>query len=835
RDLGRREDALRWLERAERETPVADLSLELFRVRLEAGEDDLASAAAERAIARRVNASGFGRMGDSAVAAALEPIMSELIGGGRAALAREFARRVAVTFGPSPSMRLFAALAMVSDNDVPGALAELDGPMPSWRVSRDLIPLFKNVLEQLVARGHIDLALGLVTRARETGSERELLLAQLRLAARAGYPEVALAAARRLVAEVPTLNTWVVGDALVAERMPGAAWGADGTFAPLRDALGKLPNGAALGRAAIAAHERGTDAVLAAIPRTREDVVTARQLTASLASVELGSAAHQRVVEALLPLLAQAPADPTYTRLAVLAAAAVDASSGRIGERVGVVVDQLLRASPDRAKLIRSLGAQLVNAQRFASASALYERLRDSDAGDGTLARSALAAALTAGDRAAATRWIESALGRAPSAASLTLRLGLADEALAQVVGDDPASKVALEVARDLLAATAGDPSGLPAPEACEGRISCGSGRALLGARIALAEARDAAGWGRAREHLEAWVKIAPDETSARVDAAELVLVSDAKRAGSSGSAPGQALAKLLLEPLLARENPPVAALELAVELAPSRDAADVAWKRLEGRFVLAPGAARTRRIIAHLVALDAREAEARPGPLTALWKAMPVAPRRAYLLELMAGRNAHRETLGPEAASLLAAELATAAVTDPMAVRLELQRGRMVGDRRGALASAEHALTVAPWSTELTALLAESLALDDGSSSALARASQLLDGALARPPETSLTGAEERLQTPTVHPAVYESLAIVEAARGRLAEARDALGRALASNDATSPEAVYDRTARLLFAHPTLTTLAPASLAECARRASPAWSGRAAARLVGE
>ncbi|MBL8788712.1 MAG: hypothetical protein JNJ59_27700, partial [Deltaproteobacteria bacterium] len=98
RDLGRREDALRWLERAERETPVADLSLELVRARLEAGEDDLALAAAERAIARRINASGFGRMGDSAVAAALEPIMSELIGGGRAALAREFARRVAVTF-----------------------------------------------------------------------------------------------------------------------------------------------------------------------------------------------------------------------------------------------------------------------------------------------------------------------------------------------------------------------------------------------------------------------------------------------------------------------------------------------------------------------------------------------------------------------------------------------------------------------------------------------------------------------------------------------------------------------------------------------------------------
>ncbi len=219
RKVGRIDEAMRWLERADRETPSPDTVLALMRLRLDLGDLAGALGAAERVVTRRVAQGPPGRLGGSIVGPALDPLALELSTLGYPELARDLALRIAGMQGQSTATRLVAARAMLAGNDLAGALEMLAAPFEPWRQQRDLISLLRGVLTELVARGHLEAANAIALRAVEAGAEREVLLGAMRIAVRAGDGATALRLGQRLTGLQPSANGWLVGDLLASERL----------------------------------------------------------------------------------------------------------------------------------------------------------------------------------------------------------------------------------------------------------------------------------------------------------------------------------------------------------------------------------------------------------------------------------------------------------------------------------------------------------------------------------------------------------------------------------------------------------------------------------------
>lgn len=773
--VGRPDDALRWLERADRETPSVDTVLALMRLRLAMGDQAGALAAADRAVTRRVALASSGRRGQVALPAALDALAGELTKLGHPRLARELADRIAAVHGESTGTRLVKARAALAEGDVPTATNALQGSFGPWRQKRDLIGILRGVLEELVARGYLETAMDTATRALEAGNdERELLLAALRIAIRAGHSDRVEELAGRLIAAQPALNGWLTGDVFASERL------AEPARLLSRRAIGRGIGDAALKETALGltllegGDSDALERVLAGIPRISEDRVERARVAGFVATALSDELAPKRALRMLVPVLQRATVDPVLARRAALMASFV-------GDReVGELVRTLRRAHADEAKTQLELARHLVSARRLHSALLIFDQLHASQGGDGELALEAFRVALEAGDQRRARRWLDSALGSDLANAPPTLRLIFAGAA---------ARWGSLDIAEELLPDDGG-----------------GSWRArLVRARLAVARGDVAA----FQDTVEEAVRHAPNAVVARVELAELALSSVSERARWKR----EALA--LLEPVLGRGRAPAAALELAASAADDPSAAREYLSRLRARY---PGSVERPALLLH-GAIASRDR----AWIEAVVALIPVGLRSQLLLDELLARLAGGGTGLPDAvARAVEREIARARPDDPTAVRLEVALARLASNQRGALEAAEAALARVPWSSALAVTAAEAL-VDNGAD--LQRAERLIKEVMARPPELDLFAAERRFLMPMWSSRAWEVLGRIRARRGEPG-ALHAFERALA----TAPDHAGER-ARLELLWVTSGGLeeerprALGVLAACEAEAPPAWS----------
>ena len=762
RKVGRIDEAIRWFERADRETPSPETVLALMRLRLDLGDRAGALVAAERVVTRRIAQSPPARLAGTIVGPALDPLALELTTLGYPDLARDLALRVAGMQGESTATRLVAARAMLANDDLAGALEQLEAPFEPWRQQRELIGLLRGVLNELVARGHVDAALALSVRAVDAGAEREILLGAVRIAARAGDGPTAVRFGRRLTGMQPNSNGWLVGDLLASERMPRASV-APLTLAlqqvrdtPLKFAATALTLGQVATEQSAAQLGQALDAVLAQMPSLAEDRVDRALLEGFVASTLPDTRLARRSAQAFLPAFGRGATDPAVANLAVLMASFVDEAT------LGAVWRALRATNVDETKLRLQLGGSLSNAFRLDAALTVYDGLGDSEGGDGELALRVFATALTAGDGVRAQRWADSALGRIPGNAPATLRLMFADKA-AQL----GATALALALISDDQAET--------------------WRKSRVKARIALAGGDLEA----FRLAIEQRLLRSPDEAVARVESALLVLTRrpgaarDSTRDPAAGAkaqaAEGDTEAKAwrdeafrIVEPLVRDEEAPALALELA--FAASRDSAS-ARPFLERSRRHFPGAFRQPALMLR-AAFRLEDASV----VAVVLATMAPEARRELLLQLVQARVAVGE--GPFGAAMLhtlEAEVARATPTDVTAQTLEVALARLAGNGAGALQAAESASARAPWSSGLSLLLAQTLIQVGNNAARAERAERIVRAVMARPGELALFDAEQRFLVPATQWRAWEVLAAVQSLRGEREAGQQSLARAVA------------------------------------------------------
>ncbi len=794
--VGRPGDALVWLERAEREAPSADTALWAMRLRLAMGDRAGALVAAERAVARKVAQSTTARNASGPFVGALDAVVSELIAGGQGELARELVTRVAATHGASSATRLLGARALLAAGEIGGALAELAGPIEPWRQQRELMSVVQATLVDLVAHGQLEPALALVEAALEVGQERELWVAAIRIAARAGYPARAVAAAERLVASHPAMNGWLAGDVLASERLARAA------EVTLREALGQGLGDAQLKQAALALTlMRGGDlaaleGVIGEIPRLAEDKLERALVEGFVAAALPDARGPERALQALMPILGRAALDPALVQLAALMASFAGSEEGDVAasdaaraRALDALVARLGRGGPDETKLRLEIGAYLTKVRRPEAALVVYDRLLPSGGGDGALALEVFTTALAVGDEARARRWADKALGRVPSTAPPTLRARFAEAAArygAATLAEELDAEAAAESWR----------------------------RAEVRARLALW--RDEL--GAFREAIEQRLMTSPDEAVARVQAAELVLVTRVVEGDASASR-WREEALRLLAPLTGEEEAPAAALELAAVASGDGVAAAGLLARLRARYPEATGRP--------LLAVWAAVARGHEGGLAAVMQGLAPAPRRAALLEVLRARLAGG--LGPVSAEVgraIVREIERAPPNEPSAVGLEVALAALMGTPAAAVRAAEAAVGRAPYASELTLTLAEALVEHGGDAR---RAERLVREVMARPGELGLFEAEARFLLPVWSARAWEVLARVRARLGDQGGAERALERALAvAAEGEELRLGYLGASRGIFG----AARAQAALRACVAAERAPWSALCAAEL---
>jgi|GEM_PF-5902415 len=786
RKVGRMDAANDWLERADRETPSPDTMLTSMRWRLELGDRAGALLAAERVVTRRVAQAPPARVAGAIVGPALDPVALELTTLGYPELARDLASHIAGMHGESAATRLVAARAMLVSNDLAGALDMLAVPFEPWRQQRDLIGLLRGVLSELVARGYLDAALSLVTRAIDAGAERELLLAGIRIAARAGDGPQGQRFAQRLTALQPSANGWLTGDVLASERLVNAS------EEPLTLALQQVSD-TPLKFAATAltlAHDNGLDLVLKLIPRIREDKVERALLEGFVASTLPTSDGPRRSAAALLPALGRAAVDPAVSNLAFLMASFVDDAA------LGAAWQALRGTNVDETKLRLQLAGHLAASQRLGAALSIYDGLLDSEGGDSELALRVFSLALAAGDDARAVRWADKALGKISGSRPPTLRLLFADAA---------ARFGAVVLAQSLISDDQAESPSRPSGEATADSWR----KAQVRARLALRD--DAGAVAAFRTAIEQRLLLSPDEAVARVEVALMLATTHADSATPRTNMARAWLdeARNLMEPLVREDDAPALALELA--FATSRDAAS-ARPLLERTRKHFPGVLQQPALLLHsaLVFDDA-------GLVADVLRTMPPDSRREILLQVVQMRLLSGE--GPFASAtmtLIEFEATRAAPTDVTAVALEVALARLAGNGAGALQAAESASARAPWSSGLSLVLAQALidVRKDG-----ARAEQIVRAVMARPSELGLFDAELRFIVPATNWRAWETLAAAQRTRGEAA-ARQSFERAVA----LAPESERPR---LWLSQP-----GPASLAACVALERAPWSALCRSRL---
>ncbi|MCC6625587.1 MAG: hypothetical protein IT385_30395 [Deltaproteobacteria bacterium] len=489
--VGRAEDALMWLGRAEEASPTAEHAWELALAHLDRGDDEAAVAAFERSIARRAadalptqSTAWFG-------GAASYPVVNILVDQGRAGLARSLVGRVEARYGASAWSRLLAARAALADGDLGAVLDHLAAPLPPWRTNRDLLPLVRLLLDDLLAAGHGQAAMGLVERALEAGAEKELLIGSVRVAARAGHPEVALAVAERFAREHPVAQSWLAAETLVAEGLttPGRE--------ALEQALTVSGIGPQLRRAALALHTTGEDAA-AVMARARAlggDRVERALVQAHLhryGGPALAPDNAARANDAIRPLLDQAFPDATVGLEAMIDGALADE---RGGSRLATTLRTLFEQAADRAKWARTAAAELGARGLPGAALDALELVAEGEAGDGGLALDAVELALAAGRPERAAAWRE----RMPAGAAAELARRLRQlERPADLSGLAGAEAVSLEDARRFTEDARAWLESSPEPE--RDRRRC--------AELALARVGVEAGWAAAgRSCVDAWIE----------------------------------------------------------------------------------------------------------------------------------------------------------------------------------------------------------------------------------------------------------------------------------------------------------------------------------------
>lgn len=729
--VGRPDRATVWLERADRETPSPDSALMLMRHRLDLGDRRGALAAAERVVTRRVALAQPGRTGSAVVGPALEPVASELILRGDPELARDLAGRTAAVHGESSAVRLVRARALLASGDAAAALGELAYDLEPIKQARDLTGLVRAVLDELVIRGHLEAALGFALKALEGGAERELLLGAARIAARAGHAPVAVALMRRLAVTQAAPNAWLAGDVLASERLPRSS------AAPLAAALMPGPSGSALQRAALAAAlangERIADlpGLGARIPRLGEDRIERALIEGYVASAlpEAGGPAH--AVDALMPALRAGVIDPAIVNLAVAMASLAG------GEATAQVLAALRFGTVDRTRLGLQVGRYLAEIGRLDAALQVFDALLESDGGDGELALEVFGYALGAGDEARALRWAEKALGAGPEGNTATLRSLFADKA---------AALGARGVASSLLEGEGADSWRGSWTRA---RLALGGGD-REGFRAAFTRA----------------LSLAPDAAVMRVEAATWMVTSGGD-AGARDAWAGEV--QQVLEPLLAGENAPAAALELAFCASVDAAAARGVLARLQAHY---PGALRfPRAMLRAALMLGDPESAAR------VLAAIPPEPRRDELVSALDAELRGGVNLATSLYRLVEAEIERAAPNAVSRVALEILLGRHRGDALGAVRAAESAVQRAPWSSELALLLAHTLAVTRRDP---ARAERIVREVMGRPAELGLFDAELRFLMPSSAWRGWEVLALLRSQAGDREGARRYLDRAL-------------------------------------------------------
>ena len=739
RRVGRAAEAVRWLERADRETPSEETALALMRVKLDVDDREGALAAAERAVSRRLATVSPGRTG-STIVPILEPLANELTLFGGPALARDLMLRLMRTLGRSGAARLVAARAMLMDNDFGGAMEMLSGPFEPWRQTRELMPLLRDVVDELLARGHGQAAQGLLSRMLESGSERELLAGAMRVALRAGDPATAAEMAARMRV-LNASNTWIVGDIYAAERAPGLSRrGFDAVVHVTNDTSMRH---AVVGEVLVSGgNVAALDKVLARVPGVREDKVE-RAIFEGYAAAALPEVeAAGRSVDALLPALRRTPIDPALVNVAAVMASFVDEA------KVKDMWRALRTANADESRWRREVGGMLANAQRSDAALLIYDGLLESDGGDGALALKVFDVALQADDDVRAQRWADKALGRIPEEAPVTLRLMFAERA---------ATFGATELAAGLLA---DDP-----------KASWRKARAQAYSAFAK---RDAGAFRSAAEQL---IKSAPDGAVVRAELAAHVVAS--RRADPTWADE----VMHLIGPLLAKELPPVSALELAFVV--SRDAAGQAhWDKLH-RLYVGPHSDQHGDVLEY--ALVERGLADGPALQAVLGKSSWGLVRPIAAEVVRARVVARGQPLAPAVTRQLEAAITSAAPTDVRAVELEVGLAQLAGDARGAVQAAESAAARAPWSGPLALLLARTLAETKVDA---ARAARIVRAVMQRPRELELFDTEARFLVPQHAWQTWETLAIVQAANGDKTGARRSLERAMAATLEERPQA---------------------------------------------
>ncbi len=768
RKVGRAAEAIRWLERADRETPSEESALALMRVRLDLDEREAALAAAERAVSRRMVTAPPARTG-TGILQILEPLANELTSLGGPALARDLMLRVMRSQGRSGGVRLVAARAMLMDNDFGGAMEMLSGPFEPWRQTRELMPLLRDVVDELLARGHGQAAQGFLSRMLESGSERELLAGAMRVALRAGDPATAAQMGERMRA-LNASNAWIVGDIYAAERAPGLSRRGF-------DAVVHVTNDTSM-RHAVAGEvlvEGGTlaalDKVLARVPSVREDKVERAIIEGHAAAALSEVEAARRSADALLPALRRSPVDPALVSLAAVMASFVDEA------KVKEMWRALRTANADEARWRREVGGALANAQRSSAALTIYDGLLESDGGDGALALKVFDVALQANDDVRAQRWADKALGRIPEEAPVTLRLMFAERA---------ALFGATELARELLA---DDP-----------KASWRKARAQ--AYVAFVK-RDASAFRAAADEA---IKLAPDASVARAQLAAHVVAT--RRAESVWADE----VMHLLGPLLAKDLPPASALEMA--FAVSRDGGGQAhWDKLHRLYVgphsdaLGDG---LEYMLVERALADAATLQAFVDKSS--WGLMRPVVAELVRARVMAGGTAYPAAVGQQ----LERAITSASPTDVDRVELEVGLAQLAGDTRGAVQAAESAAARAPWSAPLALVLARTLAETKADP---ARAGRIVRAVMQRPRELGLFDTEARFLTPQHAWQTWETLGIVQAATGDKAAARRSLERAMA---ATIEERVQ---ARLRAVQRQLVGASTRELQSCAALRRAPWS----------
>ncbi|MFO0746674.1 MAG: hypothetical protein U1F43_13535 [Myxococcota bacterium] len=529
--VGRADDALAWLRKAEAATPTADIAFELGKALLARNDRAGALAAFERTIARRAAEALPTQSTAWFAGGAAAPVVALLLSEGRpeaADAARALVARVEGQYGASGWTRLLGARAAVAQGELGAALERMSGPWAPWRSSRDLMPILRALLSYLMLRGHGEAAQAVVSAAVDAGPERELIMAALRIGGDAGHPVLAFQAAARLWGELPAAQAWVAAEALATAGLEAEArpW--------LGEALRVTPAGPALTQAANAEVLLGTpiDEVMAGARAVRQDAVERATLAFWLQLGDVGAAGSEaRAFDAMRPLLAQSLPDRALVARVLVAAAL--AGDGRAHPALAAALDAISSGNADRAAWLRQTGATLADNDLPGAGLDALDRLAATDGGDGALALQAIELALSAGAPERATAWA----ARVPKGAQrdlndLYLRLERPDLI---VVGDAPAPS-----------------GGVAATPALTG---------MAAARLAAARLVKGPG-ASAAATADQWLEATAEEEADRAACAELALA----RSGVGEGWP--TLGRRCLEPFVAEGGAPQRVLELALALA---------------------------------------------------------------------------------------------------------------------------------------------------------------------------------------------------------------------------------------------------------------------------